>query len=558
MVSELHRRASIWYEEHAFVIEAVQHALAAHDYERVARLIERDAIAIELSGQHQTVLNWIKGLPEVMVRTRPLLSLICAMGLIFARQFEQAEACLRDAEDSFAGDHPDEHVQMILGGIAYCRAELSSLSSNDLTGSVAQARRALSLLPETQETDHLRAGALMYVARAYQLSGDVTSSNEHSVLAAMTLAPAIGPLGRLRITHQLARLRVLQGRLREALAIYEQLLPVAEELRPSGASAFYYLNWSHLLREHNQLETAERILAKGMEAMRKGIFLEPITVLLGYATQARLQQARGEESHARSTMDELVRLTERDHFPSPIRVLGTAVRAQLLLAQGDLESAIAWANASGLSTEDEVRYPREMEYLILARIRIEEGRNDPAGLRLYDALHLLSRLLEDAEEKARMGSVLEILILQALALHARRDQSGALTTLGRALAQAVGESYVRLFIDEGAPLLTLLRQAQGRGIAPDYVAMLLSSFGATALYSPALHPLRLGELAEPLTQREREVLQLLASGASNGEIARRLVLSLGTVKKYVSNITGKLGVQNRTQAVIRAQTLHLL
>ena len=493
-----------------------------------------------------------------MVRTRPMLSLLCAMGLIFARQFEQAETRLRDAEDSQSFDQHDEQVQMILGGIAYCRAELSSLSSDDLAGSVALARRALSLLPETRDAAPLRAGALMYVARAYQLSGDVTSSNENAVLAAMRVVPVIGPLGRLRITHQLARLRVLQGRLSEALAIYEQLQPVAEEFRSSGASAFYYLNRSHLLREHNQLEAAERILTQGMEAMRKGVFLEPITVLLGYATQARLQQARGEFNQARATMDELVQRTERDHFPSPLKALAMAARAQIQLLQGDLASALVWANASGLSTQDEVGYLREMEYLILARIRIAEGRNDPAGRRLDDTLHLLSRLLKDAEEKVRMGSVLEILLLRALALHAKRDLSGALTTLGRALALAEGEGYIRLFIDEGAPLLTLLRQAQERGIAPDYVAMLLSSSGAAALGSQSLHSSRQGELAEPLTQREREVLELLASGASNGEIARRLVLSLGTVKKYVSNITGKLGVRNRTQAVIRAQTLRLL
>lgn len=278
MVSELHHRASIWYEEHAFVFEAVQHALAAHDHERVVLLLERDAVAIELSGQHQTVLNWMRGLPEAMVRTRPLHSLIWAMGLIFARQFEQAEGYLRDAENNLVGDTPDERTQMIQGGIAYCRAELSSLSSNDLAGSVALAQQALSLLPETQDAAPLRAGALMYAARTYQLSGDVTLPNEQSVLAAMTLVPAVGPLGRLRITHQLARLRGLQGRLSEALTLYEQLLPVAEEFLSSGASAFYYLNWSHLLRECNQLEAAERILSQGMEAMKKGIFLEPITI----------------------------------------------------------------------------------------------------------------------------------------------------------------------------------------------------------------------------------------------------------------------------------------
>jgi ATP/maltotriose-dependent transcriptional regulator MalT len=172
---------------------------------------------------------------------------------------------------------------------------------------------------------------------------------------------------------------------------------------------------------------------------------------------------------------------------------------------------------------------------------------------------LLDRLLQDAEAKARLGSALEILVLRALALQARDDRIGALSTLEHALTRSEPEGYIRLFVDEGKPMRTLLRQAHG--IAPDYVATLLAVFGEQRVSAPPptapAVPAR-SMLAEPLTEREREVLHLLSTGASNREIARSLVVSPGTVKKHVYNICGKLGTQRRTQAVARARELNLL
>ena len=179
------------------------------------------------------------------------------------------------------------------------------------------------------------------------------------------------------------------------------------------------------------------------------------------------------------------------------------------------------------------------------------------GRVLHEALRILERLLGEAEAKARLGTVLEILALQALALSTRGDQKQALATLARALARAAPEGYIRLFVDEGAPMLALLRQAQAHGIASDYVARLLAAFGEPVSLAPQ-RSIAAGAWTEPLTEREREVLHLLATGASNGEIARRLIVSVGTVKKHVSNICAKLGVHSRTQAILRARTLHLL
>ncbi len=231
----------------------------------------------------------------------------------------------------------------------------------------------------------------------------------------------------------------------------------------------------------------------------------------------------------------------------------------MALLQGHLAEAIHWSDESGVSPEDaNLPYLCEPAYLVLARMLIAQGREDPAGPFLPNALRLLERLLVDAEAKARMGSALEILILQALALAAKRNRASALTTLERALTLAQPQGYLRLFVDEGTPMLTLLRESQARGMAPDYVATLLSAFGAQqqAAAAPLVQAFSPG--LSPLTAREHEVLHLLSEGASNREIARRLVLSTGTVKKYVYNICGKLGVQSRTQAVAHAQALHLL
>jgi LuxR family maltose regulon positive regulatory protein len=257
------------------------------------------------------------------------------------------------------------------------------------------------------------------------------------------------------------------------------------------------------------------------------------------------------------------------------------------VAQGELAAAKCWAEVSDLSLGEvqgtELEFLHEREYLTLVRVRIAQGRGDPSGSSLDAALHLLERLHQDAEPKERWSSVLEVLILRALASQARRDLRGALGMLARALVMAQPEGYVRLFADEGAPmaalLAALLKAANQHHVAlPDaileYAQFLLAvcraGDGGTALSktvsvvtgeepsparpgAPSLPP-----LLDPLTERELEVLRLLAEGASNAAVAARLVVAVGTVKTHVFNICNKLGAENRMQAVARARALHLL
>jgi LuxR family maltose regulon positive regulatory protein len=275
-------------------------------------------------------------------------------------------------------------------------------------------------------------------------------------------------------------------------------------------SFYYFFGRGDLLRERNELDAAEQHLVQGMALINERLPIEPLMAILGYSALARLYQARGNSSAALETLDALDQVTEQRHFPPQYAAQEAAVRAQLELAQGNLTTAICWADASGLSTEDDdLLYPREGGYLNLAQ-------------------------------------------------EVQGDQASALSTLERALVLAEPEGYIRLFADERSPMLGLLRLAYRRGIVPEYVASLLKVFGEqdTADLPPSTSPSSM--LAEPLTEREREVLELLLEGASNRQIAQRLVVSVNTVKRHVYNLCGKLGVHSRAQAIVIARTFHFV
>ena len=567
-VPVLHHRASKWYAQQGQLVEAIQHALAAPDFDLAASFIEqiwplgRERLApLGMRGQLSTALGWFNALPEDLIRARPSLSLHHALLLIFANQFQQAQAHLRDAEQGLQDDQSSEQAQFLQGHLFSVQGNLLLLSG-DLPGALSFARRALDVLPEEELPS--RAGALVTLAHAYLVNGDVTAASQRDVETALAWARTTGNLmAIMRNVTLLAWLHILRGDLTGAAALYEQVTRVwlQPEVLPAIASAslFYYFGLGSLLYERNHLEEAAQYVRQGLELVQETMTVEPIAALLGYTTLAHVQQAHGDEPGALATLESFMRLAYERQYSSLWRAQAAAVQAQIRLAQGNLAGALIWMEAAEPSLNETMFvYTQEREYLTLIRIRITQGRDDPAGPFLPNALRLLERLLSDAEAKARMGSTLEIIILQALALSARHNRASALTTLQRALTLAAPEGYIRLFVDEGTPMLTLLQESQARGMAPDYVATLLSAFGAQHKASTAPSVPASGSLLEPLTARESEVLQLLAAGSSNGEIARRLVLSLGTVKKHVSNICGKLGVQSRTQAIARARALNLL
>ena len=561
LVPELHRRASIWNEQHNLPIEAVQHALAAQDFERASGLIEQFALSLGLTGHLYTVLGWLKALPDELIRVRPLLCLYFAALLVSVNELEAADAHLQDAERCVQKGVPAELARIILGHVFSLRSTIILLSG-DIASGVSLARQSLDLLPETEVL--ARTGTLVMVAHSFLLSGDVTLAIQHELEAAVDLVLTSGNLlAFVRGISLLAWLYMVQGRLRDAAATYiraAQVGPRPEVLRILVISnLLYYFGLGKLHYELNNLDETEHYLTLGMDIIKAMPRVEPFVAIIGYTTFARLQQARAEVSEAHASLEALMHLAHEQHFMRNWAMQIAAAWAQFELARGDLQAALRWMSESELSLSDtDMPYPREREYLALARVSIAQGSEDPSGPFLRDVLHMLDRLLKGAESRARMGSVLEILILQALALSAQSKRTEALVSFERALVLAAPEGFIRIFVDEGAPMLVLLREASKRGILPNYVATLLAAFGEPTDRSVKPPAPYASLLIEPLTEREREVLGLLLEGASNREIARRLVLSINTVKRHIYNICGKLGVQSRTQVLVKAKAPNLL
>jgi LuxR family maltose regulon positive regulatory protein len=236
-----------------------------------------------------------------------------------------------------------------------------------------------------------------------------------------------------------------------------------------------------------------------------------------------------------------------------------ALKARVWVVQGRLGEALGWVRERGLSPGDDLSYLREFEHITLARMLLAQARSDREDRSSGEAMHLLERLRAAAEDGGRMGSVIEILVLQALAHRMRGDIPAALAPLQRALTLAEPEGYVRIFADEGPCLAELLETAAKHGIARSYLRQLLAAFG-TAVDSTGKardDTSVMQDLVEPLSERELDVLRLLRSDLDGPEIARRLTVSLNTMRTHTKNIYAKLGANNRRAAVSRADELGL-
>ena len=560
LVSMLHRRASEWYERNGSVANAIRHALAAEDFGRAADLIELAVPEMRRSRQDVTLLGWLKALPDELVHFRPVLSVGYAYALLADGQLEAVEARLWDAErwldttelalapsaEMIVVD--EEEFRRLPALIAVYRAAYAQALGN-VPDTIKYARQVLDLVPKE---DHLgRGAAAALLGLASWVSGDLETAHRTfadgiaSVQMAGNISDAISG------TIALADIRIAQGRLHEAMRTYERSLQEAMAMGEPflRGTADLYVGMSELHREQNELHVATQYLLKSEELGERTGF--PQNRSRWCVAQARILEAQGDLDGALELLYEAERLYARDFFPNvrPVAALVT----RLWIAQGRLGEALGWAREQGLSVSDTPHYLREFEHITLARILLARSQNDRTNHSILEAMGLLERLLKAAEEGGRTGSVIEILILQALAHQAQGDIPSALTPLQQALKLAEPEGYVRMFVDEGQPMTTLLQEAAKYGITPNYVRDLLTATGSAEDKTPVKQV-----LIEPLSPRELEVLHLMAAGLSNQEISERLFLALGTVKGHNQKIFGKLQVQRRTEAVARARELGLL
>lgn len=553
-IPDLHRRASEWHERHGSLADAVRHALAAGEVERSARLIEQAWPMMDRTHQSATWLGWARALPDSRVRASPVLSAGYAWALLNAGAMEEAETRLRDAERVLGeptGDSLPRHLRDLSASITTARAYLAQ-AIGDLPGTIRHAWRALDLLAAD---DHLARGpAAALMGLAYWAAGDLEEAHETFGAGMASLRAAGDPLSAIGGSFILAEIRAAQGRLRESVRTYEHLLQLAAEHSPDPfpGVADLYLGLADLHRERGDPEGAARLLESAREAYAQ--VGHPGSGHRWHVAAARLALSRGDREAALRLLDEAESMHVRDPLPE-VRPAG-ALRARIWIAAGMLEEAAGWARMRGLSATDEPGYLREYEHLTLARLLVAlpstAGQTEPAD----DALALLDRLAGEAEAGGRMGSLIEILILQAIAHQARGSTARALDGLERALALAEPEGYIRIFADEGEPMRRLLRRGAAAGIGGAYARTLLA-----ALEAPG--PAQMGAppptgLDRPLTGREIEILRLIAAGMRNQEIADQLAIRPATVKRHIANTYGKLEVGHRTAAVARATELGLL
>ncbi|HCM27181.1 MAG TPA: helix-turn-helix transcriptional regulator [Treponema sp.] len=560
-VSLLHRRASGWYEKNGLPSEAIAHALAAEDFERAAGLIELAWPAMEGSPQASMWLGWVKALSDELVRERPVLSVWHAYAFLACADLEAAESRLKDAEGWLANPSAkmvvtdEREFRSLPGTIAVARAYIAQ-AVGDLSGTVTYTRRALELLPEE---DHFRReqatgllGLSCWASGDLETAGRIFTDYTKKFRSARNIPDAIGT------AFVLVDIRLAQGQLREAAGTLEQTLQfVVDQGGPVPPDAAeLYRGLSELHRERGDLESALRYSTRSKELGGQGELLVLQHRL--YVAEAHMRRIQGDLDGALDLLFE----AERVYIRTPLPVIRPipAMKARIWVAQGKLAEALAWAREESLSVDDELNYLHEYGHLTLARILMARRAGDPDDS-IRQAMGLLERLLKAAEPSGRKGSVIEILVLQALAQRAEGDIPLALATLESALILAEPEGYVRIFVDEGpamAELLTKMNTSKKSGTPGmvAYIHKLLAAFGKQTP-AAAVAPLSQG-LLDPLSKRELEVLGLIGQGLSNQEIGDRLFLALDTVKSHNRKIFEKLDVKRRTEALARARGLGLL
>ncbi|MBK9715138.1 MAG: helix-turn-helix transcriptional regulator [Kouleothrix sp.] len=567
LLATLHRRASAWYEQHGSAADAIRHALAAADFARAAGLVELAAPAMRRSRQDATLLGWLKALPDELIHYRPVLSAGYAGALLSSGELDGVEARLRDAErwlDTTAAGpaRPDAPVAAMVvvdeaafhrlpGAIAVWRAG-QALARGNVPETVTHARHARGLV---HEDDHLmRGAAASLLGIASWTSGDLEAAHQGYAegMAHLQLAGHIADAVGCAIA--LADIRIVQGRLHEALRTYEQALQLAAAQGEPlvRGTAGLYVGVSELQRERNDLPAATQHLLRSQElGEHNGL---PQHRYRWRVAMARVRAAEGDPDGALELLDEAERLYVSDFFPN-LRPIA-ALKARVWVAQRRLGEALGWARAQGLSAQDDLSYLREFEHITLARVLLAHATSERAAHSRREVIGLLERLLQAAEAGARMGSAIETLVLLSLAHQAQGDIPAALVPLERALTLAEPEGYARVFVDEGAPLAALLgRMKDEGGRMKDYAVRLLAAFGKQEDVHPSsfiAHP-----LIEPLSARELDVLRLLRTDLSGPEIARELMVSLHTLRTHTNNIYTKLGINNRRAAVRRAEELDL-
>lgn len=548
----LHRRASEWYENAGLSTEAIRHALAARDSRHASHLIARVVDSMFLQGQIYTFLDWIGALSEEEVRKIPALCIYQAAGLLTSgRHLPTVEALLEDATKGTDSKVILQAAEVVNAFAMFLQGKIISSAefNNDILDSLPHDYR------------FLRALALSTIGRSQMMSSDVSPSID-TFSRLLGMGEQLGSIMFMVIAlRRLAEVHIIQGHLHKAHHSYQLALKSATDGsgQVMGLGEIADAGLSDLLREWNNLAAAVKQLTRSIEKAPKEESTWSVSSLI---TLARTKQAQGDIEGANDAVQKAQQLASRFDRVNVNYIIAASYRARLDLLQGNIEGAIAWVKErkpelSLISAEHENEtdapglpyYLHELETLTLARVYIAQQHPEAA-------LEALEPLLEVATKYRRFGSEIEVRIVQALAYQSQGRMDQAVASIQRSLALAEPEGYVRIFADEGQPMARLLYEVAARKIAPEYTGRLVAAFPAAPPVSSVQKQQM--DMVETLSKREIEVLQLIAEGLSNKEIASKLFVGLHTIKWHTGNIYGKLNVNSRTQAVAKARLLNII
>ncbi|HEY5848815.1 MAG TPA: LuxR C-terminal-related transcriptional regulator [Microlunatus sp.] len=570
-VADLHRRASHWYNENGQPSPAVRHALAAGDVERAADLVELASPELRRNRQESTIRGWLDLIPDEVIRRRPVLAVGLIGAMMAVNEFDGVEERLRDAErclepnvrDSEARPEgmivvDEKELSRLPGVIELSRAGLAMVRG-DFPATLRHAQ--LAIHRATAEDHVTRAGASALSGLACWAEGDLEAAHRAYSAGVEGLQRAGHISDVLGCSIALADILSTQGRLGDALRTFEQALQLAsaEPGTVLRGAADMHVGMSQIACERGDLPAATQHLLRSQElGEHMGLPQNPYRWRVA---MARVRESQGDLAGALTLLDEAQRVYLGDFSPNVRPV--PALRARVLAAQGNVAQALDWAREQSLSVDDNLSYLREFEHITLARVLLARCAADGDVSSLHQVARLLERLLSAAEAGGRTGSVIEILVLQALTHRTGGDTPGALPPLERALTLAEPEGYVRVFVDQGPPMAALLTAIVRQRAGWDYVRRLLAARAAGGAAVPTTSPVDRStppglDLVDPLSERELDVLRLLATDLDGPAIARRLIVSVNTMRTHTKSIYAKLGVNSRRAAVRRAEDLNLL
>jgi LuxR family maltose regulon positive regulatory protein len=532
-VAELHMRASQWYENHGLELEAFQHAAAANDVARAERLIEGAGVPLHFRGAGAPVRNWLHSLPKAVLDARPSLWVTYASVSMMTGQHTAVEEKLQAAEAALHDTEADDTTRDLVGRIASLRATVAVIQ-HDVATLLAQSRRALSYLhPDNLP---LRTAATYTLGYAYQLQGDRAAASR-AYADVIAISTSFGAsIYTTAATLSLGQLQEADNQLHLAAETYRRVLVLAgDPPRPMACEA--HLGLARITYQWNDLEAAEQHGYQCLHLMRQ---MESVDTVASYwIFLAHLKRAQGDLPGAVAALEDAEAFVRQHTFVFRMPDIAAA-QVLTLLRQGHLVAAAQLAATHDLP-------------ISLARVHLAQG--DPAT-----ALAVLLPVRQRAEAKGCADEQLMVMVLQAIAHHAQGEMDTAVQLLSEALALAAPGGFIRLFVDEGVPMARLLYDALAHGVEPASIRRLLAAFPAVEPAQTTALPVsgRESEWVEPLSAREREVLQLIAEGLTNQDVAARLYLSLHTVKVHARNIYAKLGVTSRTQAVAKGKALGIL